>query len=270
MPFCCLRLLSRGKTEDIERRRDARRKGVIAAESDFLLCGRERNCISFSTNELRAGRPGRNMSSQRNGMHQSSYEKMILFKQKYLSSFIGKEMKILDFGSQDINGAYRPVFEEPGWIYRGVDMVEGKNVDIILHDPYRWREIKSNSYDVFISGQAFEHIEYFWLTMLEAVRVLRERGLCCIIAPSGGPEHRYPVDCYRFYRDGMAALANYAGMESLEAFTDWEPEDRYNDGSEEWKDSLLVARKKHEGFMNKCIRGWHHLALRAFLKSVSG
>ena len=101
-------------------------------------------------------------------MHQSSYDKMMSFKNDYLSSFIGKNLKILDFGSQDVNGTYKPVFEEPGWTYRGVDMVEGKNVDIILRNPYHWREIKSNSYDVFISGQVFEHIEYFWLTMLEA------------------------------------------------------------------------------------------------------
>ena len=62
----------------------------------------------------------------------------------------------------------------------------------------------------------------------------------------------------------MIALANYAGMENLVAFTDWEPGESYNDGSEEWKDSFLVARKRPEKFMNRFIRSWHHFALRAF------
>ena len=29
-------------------------------------------------------------------------------------------------------------------------------------------------------------------------------------APSRGPEHRYPNDCWRFYPDGYRALAKYA------------------------------------------------------------
>ena len=76
-----------------------------------------------------------------------------------------------------------------------MDMTPGKNVDIVLPSPYRWRGIESNSVDVLISGQAFEHIEFFWITMLEIARVLKPGGLCCIIAPSGGAEHKYPVDC---------------------------------------------------------------------------
>jgi hypothetical protein len=38
--------------------------------------------------------------------------------------------------------------------------------------------------DVVISGQAFEHIEFFWLSWRETVRVLRQGGLIFLIAPS--------------------------------------------------------------------------------------
>ncbi|WP_322877281.1 class I SAM-dependent methyltransferase [Pseudocalidococcus azoricus] len=167
---------------------------------------------------------------------------MQLFVNKYLNKKSSEELYILDLGSQNIGGSYRPIFNIPGWKYIGLDLEVGENVDILLRDPYRWNEISSNSVDVLISGQTLEHIQYFWLTILEIARVLKPGGLCCLIAPSTGYEHRYPLDCWRFYPDGMIALANFAQLEVLEAFTQWENEN-YNDGSNVWHDSVLIARK---------------------------
>ncbi|MEM1725222.1 MAG: methyltransferase domain-containing protein, partial [Thermoplasmata archaeon] len=42
----------------------------------------------------------------------------------------------------------------------------------VVKDPYNWIEIEDSSVDVVISGQAFEHIEYPWLTIKEIYRVL--------------------------------------------------------------------------------------------------
>ena len=127
-------------------------------------------------------------------MHKSSLDKMLAFRKKYLDSKKNEALLILDLGSLDVNGSYREYFDVFSWTYSGIDMAPGNNVDIVLKNPYNWREIKSNSVDVLISGQAFEHIEFCWITMLEIARVLRPGGMCCIIAPSGGPEHRYPVE----------------------------------------------------------------------------
>lgn len=175
-------------------------------------------------------------------MHLSSIDKMKVFRDKYLSGKEDSKLKILDLGSMEIGGSYRSIFDEKKWEYTGMDLLPGKNVDIVLSDPYNWLEIESNSVDVFISGQTFEHIEYFWKTMLEIARVLKPGALCCVIAPSSGPEHRYPVDCWRFYPDGFKALARYAGLEVLKVGTQWEPEG-YSDGSDSWADTMLVAGK---------------------------
>ncbi|MBD2206522.1 methyltransferase domain-containing protein [Calothrix sp. FACHB-1219] len=175
-------------------------------------------------------------------MHQSSLDKMLNFKNKYLNNRESENLKILDIGSQDINGSYKPIFNVPQWQYYGADMQGGNNVDIVLKNPYQWQEIKSNSIDVLISGQAFEHIEFFWITALEIARVLKADGLCCIIAPAGGYEHRYPVDCWRFYPDGFSALARFAQLEVLDVSTQWESLN-YADGSDRWQDSVLVAKK---------------------------
>jgi SAM-dependent methyltransferase len=62
------------------------------------------------------------------------------------------------------------------------------------------------SVDVVLSSSCFEHSEFFWLLFLEILRVLRPEGLFYLNAPSNGPFHRYPVDCWRFYPDSGNAL----------------------------------------------------------------
>src|SRR5437899_2574601 len=122
-------------------------------------------------------------------MHPSSFDKVSAFAQKYLEGRRHEPFVILDLGSQDYNGSYRPLFDRPPWRYIGVDVAPGNNVDLVLREPYRWREIKAGSADVIISGQTFEHTEFFWLTMREIARALKTGGLACIVAPSAGDEH---------------------------------------------------------------------------------
>jgi SAM-dependent methyltransferase len=155
-------------------------------------------------------------------MHQSSYQHMVDLVQRYLASLRDKELRILDVGSCDVNGSYRPLFDMANWHYAGTDLCPGPNVDIVLPNPYSW-SMKPDSFDLIVSGQTFEHTEFFWLTWLEMVRVLKPGGLIFLVAPSRGPEHRYPVDCWRFYPDGFSALAKYGKVDLLEVSTDWKP-----------------------------------------------
>jgi SAM-dependent methyltransferase len=171
-------------------------------------------------------------------MHDSSYEKMEAFVRIHLTASRGTPLEILDFGSQTVDDqprSYRDLFDDPSWTYSGLDIEAGANVDIVVADAYDWTEIASDSIDVIVSGQAFEHVEYFWASMFEVVRVLKPGGVAVIIAPSNGVEHRYPVDCWRFYRDGFSAVARYADCEVVDVFTDW--------NRAMWADSVLVARK---------------------------
>lgn len=102
----------------------------------------------------------------------------------------------------------------------------------------------SDSFDAVISGQAFEHAEFFGVTMAEMARVLKPGGLMCVIAPRGFERHRYPVDCYRFDADGMVALARYCNLTPLHASTNLAPAGAPREWySEWWADSLLVAQK---------------------------
>jgi SAM-dependent methyltransferase len=169
------------------------------------------------------------------------------FEKNYSSKVNKDKIKILDVGSYDVNGSYKDIFSDKKYEYVGMDMEKGPNVDIVLANPYDWSEIETDSYDVIISGQTFEHTEFFWITMAEMVRSLKKDGLLCIIAPSNIIEHRYPVDCYRFYSDGMVALARYTNLELLHVHTNSAPNSNKKWYSQTNVDTILIARKPYSG-----------------------
>jgi SAM-dependent methyltransferase len=142
--------------------------------------------------------------------------------QRYLQPKANEVLTILDIGSYQADKShpcYKSLLNQPSWKYIGVDILAGPNVDIVLPSPYQF-PLTNDYADVIVSGQAFEHIEFFWLSWLEMVRVLKPGGYIFLIAPSRGFEHRYPVDCWRFYADGFRALAKYGNLEMLEVHTD--------------------------------------------------
>lgn len=177
-------------------------------------------------------------------MHGSSLRRMAWFVDMWLKP-AGRPLRVLDVGSCEVaGGSYRRFFPAGRFEYTGLDMAAGKNVDITPELPYHWPELSPDSFDVVISGQAFEHMEFFWLAALEMARVLRPDGLLCLIAPRGFARHRYPVDCYRFDADGMLAIARWCNLEPLHISTDMAPPGASPDWHiENCEDSLLVARK---------------------------
>lgn len=173
-------------------------------------------------------------------MHKNSRAKMEWFKKTYLST--SSKIDVLDVGSLDGKGNnnYSDIFDEKNWTYTGLDFQGGNNVDIVVTDIYNWFEVEDNSYDVVISGQFFEHLEFFWLTMSQIERVLRPGGYVCIIAPSSGPRHggESMPNCYLFYEDGLRAMAKYVDLEVLHASVDERNE------AKPWNDACLVAHKE--------------------------
>ena len=155
-------------------------------------------------------------------MHASSMENMARCFRRY----IGDEqlskaecLKVLDIGGANVNGSYRDIIEGYNLSYLAADIADGDGVDVHMVDPYKI-PLESNSIDIVISGQAFEHVEFFWLLFEEIVRVVKDDGFIFLIAPSSGVIHRHPVDCYRFYPDSYYALAKYTNINVLEILHD--------------------------------------------------
>jgi SAM-dependent methyltransferase len=162
-------------------------------------------------------------------MHPSSMENMRRCVDYYLPS---GNLRVADLGSANVNGTYRELF--PARVeYTGFDLEPGPGVDIVLDSPYAipWEDASA---DVVLSGQMLEHCAQFWRVFTEIARILKPGGLAFVIAPSAGPIHRYPVDCYRFYPDAYQALADWSGMRLVQSWLD---------EREPWHDLVGVFQK---------------------------
>lgn len=162
-------------------------------------------------------------------MHPSSMKNMTEFRDKYLIDEAG--LSVLDVGSRDVCGTYRGLFPGYSYVYVGFDIIPGKNVDVT-----DWEEIGDNSYDVVISGQAFEHIEHDFEVLQEIMRVMKPGAYCCIIAPSKGPKHCLP-DYRRYQVSDFQTLAWRVGLEIVQVRIDYE-------SKSEWDDCILIAQKR--------------------------
>lgn len=155
-------------------------------------------------------------------MHPSSFENMQKCFDRYIRGSdleTSDEVVVLDVGGALINGSYSDIFAGPRFTYLGADLNAGPGVSVVLTEPYSI-PLNDSSVDVVISGQMLEHCEFFWLTFQEMVRVLKPGGFIFMIAPSTGPIHNYPVDCYRFYPDAYRALAKYTKCNLLDVWMD--------------------------------------------------
>ena len=157
-------------------------------------------------------------------MHPSALRNAKDFFEVYASKMEGGT--VLDIGSQDVNGSLRQVVPSR-FKYVGVDFEKAKNVDVVLENPYVF-PFADEAADILITSSCLEHSEFFWLTWLEILRVVKPNGLIYINVPSEGGFHPYPVDCWRFRLSAAPALQKWgkrAGFNPLllEAYTDMEP-----------------------------------------------
>lgn len=146
-------------------------------------------------------------------MHETSYR--LMDEELGLCPF--HPANVLDVGSFDVNGTYRPLVEQRGWQYTGLDVRPGPNVDVVAQNPYRY-PFGDGAFDVVICGNALHNIERPWLAMAEMVRVVKAGGMLVVIAPTAGKpaSGRFPGDYFRFMPDGMQALFDLT--ESLEHY----------------------------------------------------
>ena len=158
-------------------------------------------------------------------MHRSAYEAM----RNAVDTFVPTEghLAVVDFGSHttakriEEQLLHQRLLGERDFTMTSVDVRGGPNVDLVMKKPYRV-PLRSRSVDVVMSGQVFEHIPFFWASILEIARLLKPGGVFLMSVPSRGHVHT-SVDCWRYYPDGIRAMAAYGGLEVLAATTDFKP-----------------------------------------------
>lgn len=169
-------------------------------------------------------------------MHATAYRATERFVNKYVQENHGM-LEVLDVGSLDVNGSMKPIFE--GFkSYIGLDMREGKNVDVVCNA--HKMPFQDNSFDVVVSNQCLEHDPMFWLTFLEMARVVKPCGLIFVCSPSCGPYHPHPIDCFRFMPDGWEGLAEWARKCKFDIQLS---ESYIEESCEKWRDSVAIFHK---------------------------
>lgn len=144
-------------------------------------------------------------------MHPNSMKLMRYFKDKYLRD---QPYTVLDIGSKRVkrnHQTYSRIFRRP-YSYTGMDIVPGRNVDIVGYENI------VGVYDIVISGQVMEHVKRPWDWLQNLTQYFTK--YICLIVPNTLREHKYPFDTYRYFPDGMRDLFEYAGIIELEIFKD--------------------------------------------------
>lgn len=168
-------------------------------------------------------------------MDQTSMDMMSEFITEHGDSFKGGT--VVDIGSQDLNGSYRELFNESNYI--GADIAKGLNVDILM-DSDEWKKLKD--VDAVISGQTFEHIADRPAMMKTIYNVLKPGGFICIISPSAGPRHDYPVWTGNISGEMLTDLATDSGFTVLDIkVSDEEP----------WHLTRCIAQKEQSAAVKK-------------------
>ena len=181
-------------------------------------------------------------------MHQSAYDTGKAFFEVYTKELTN--FTVVEVGSQNVNGALRDHRPQNCSAYVGLDFSEGVGVDIVLTDQYKF-PLENECCDVLISSSVFEHSEMFWISFLEALRVLRSDGLMYCNVPSNWEMfHRHPVDCWRFFPDaakGLQTWGRYNGINVTVLETFITPAKGVYGDASDWVAVFL----KDESYINK-------------------
>lgn len=94
-------------------------------------------------------------------------------------------VEVIEIGSLDINGSVRDFYRNtPRYI--GVDLAEGKGVDLIAEG--QDVDFPDRSFDVAVSAECFEHNPYWKETFLNMYR-MASKFVVFTCASDGRPEH---------------------------------------------------------------------------------
>ena len=127
------------------------------------------------------------------------------FKKNYLDE--QNNLLILGVGN-NLEGS--EIFDEPNWNYKVLGK-NGSNADILVNDIYMWNEISAKSFDVVFSVDLFNNLDFFWLTLVQIEKILKNNGLFCIII-----HNNLHDNYYNFSEKSLRALARYVNLNILD------------------------------------------------------
>ena len=113
---------------------------------------------------------------------------------------------VLEIGSKDYGStaSFRDFYA--GTEYVGVDMAEGKGVDVVVDLTKSLGPLKEGYFDLGICCSVLEHVEKPWLFAANLARLIRPGGRLYMSVPWVWRYHAYPDDYFRFSHRGVMSL----------------------------------------------------------------
>ncbi len=135
-------------------------------------------------------------------------ENQLIFVRKYSKELRGP---FLEIGSRDYGNTQdlRSIFNDKGK-YIGLDLSEGKGVDIILDLTQEFEKIdkalNEERFNTIICLSVLEHCEQPFVMADNLTRLLGKGGHIIISVPFAYEFHGYPSDYWRFTHEGVKKL----------------------------------------------------------------
>ncbi|NDG29192.1 methyltransferase domain-containing protein [bacterium] len=121
--------------------------------------------------------------------HQQQLEFLYDVKTLFPESF--KNKLVVEFGSHNINGTIRPLFEDCAYI--GVDAGKGRDVDVVcLAHEYN---LPDQTFDTVVSCEMFEHDKYWEKSFDNMLRLCKSNGLLLFSCATTGRKQHGTLYC---------------------------------------------------------------------------
>jgi SAM-dependent methyltransferase len=125
----------------------------------------------------------------------------------YLKHWVPRvEGAVLEIGSKDYGStsSFREFYA--GSDYVGVDMSEGKGVDVVADLTRSVGSLPESHFELGICCSVLEHVEKPWLFAANLTRLIRPGGRLYMSVPWVWRYHAYPDDYFRFSHRGVRSL----------------------------------------------------------------
>ena len=124
------------------------------------------------------------------------------------------DSQVLEIGPDGFPSSFRKMLENETAQWDTLDIYESPQLTYAKTEENKF-PIPDNRYDVVLAGQVIEHVRRPWIWLKEVARVCKQGGHVVLICPVSWPYHAAPLDCFRIYPDGMKALLEDAGLETI-------------------------------------------------------
>lgn len=129
--------------------------------------------------------------------------------------------RVLEVGSQDINGSIRPMFPQASH-YLGIDLGDADGVDWVV--PGELIELPDGWADVVVSTECFEHCQRWDQVLRNMLRICRNGGLLILTCASAGRATHGTLDsedwCSPFTQEYYRNLS-FENLNQKVPFDDW-------------------------------------------------